>query len=240
MSFNQYHSYFTKENLDSYLKELAKEFRKKNGKKVPAEIILIGSAAILVNYGFRDSTTDIDAIIHASSAMKEAINLVGDRYQLPNNWLNSDFIRTSSYSPQLIEVSKYYRTYSNIVEIRTIDAQYLIAMKLKSGRKYKSDLSDIVGILKEHDMNNRTLFIEDIQKAVNKLYKSWDSLSHDAQNFIEDIMKDKKYNDIFEEIQNEENLNHEIIVNFDKKYPKALKESNLDDILSQLKKVKSD
>ena len=29
---------FTKENLDSYLKELAKEFRKKNGTKMPAEI----------------------------------------------------------------------------------------------------------------------------------------------------------------------------------------------------------
>lgn len=30
---------FTKDDLDSYLKELAKEFRKKNGTKVPAEII---------------------------------------------------------------------------------------------------------------------------------------------------------------------------------------------------------
>lgn len=30
--------YFTKENLDMYLKELAKEFRKLNGKTMPAEI----------------------------------------------------------------------------------------------------------------------------------------------------------------------------------------------------------
>ena len=36
---------FTKENLDTYLKELAKEFRKINGKSMPAEIILIGGAA---------------------------------------------------------------------------------------------------------------------------------------------------------------------------------------------------
>lgn len=34
----------TKENLDDYLKALAKEFRKKNGTKVPAEIILVGGA----------------------------------------------------------------------------------------------------------------------------------------------------------------------------------------------------
>ena len=30
----------TKENLDTYLKELAKQFRKLNGKSVPAEITL--------------------------------------------------------------------------------------------------------------------------------------------------------------------------------------------------------
>jgi hypothetical protein len=35
----------TRENLDEYLKELAKEFRKLNGTKMPAEIILIGGAA---------------------------------------------------------------------------------------------------------------------------------------------------------------------------------------------------
>ena len=37
---------FTKDNLDAYLKELAKEFRRQNGKLMPAEIILVGGAAI--------------------------------------------------------------------------------------------------------------------------------------------------------------------------------------------------
>ena len=37
---------FTRENLDQYLKELAKEFRKRTGKSVPAEIILIGGALV--------------------------------------------------------------------------------------------------------------------------------------------------------------------------------------------------
>jgi hypothetical protein len=83
---------FTKENLDAYLKEFGKEFRKLNGTKIPAEIILIGGAAILANYGFRDVTYDIDAVILASSAMKEAANSVGDRLGLPNGWLNMDSI----------------------------------------------------------------------------------------------------------------------------------------------------
>lgn len=56
---------------------------------MPAEIILVGGAAILANYGFRDTTTDVDAIIRASSLMKDAINHISDRFGLPNGWLNS-------------------------------------------------------------------------------------------------------------------------------------------------------
>lgn len=37
-------SVFTSDNLDEYLKEVAKEYRKMGGKFVPAEIILIGGA----------------------------------------------------------------------------------------------------------------------------------------------------------------------------------------------------
>ena len=68
---------FTKDNLDGYLKELSKEFRKMNGSKIPAEIILIGGASVLINYGFREMTYDMDAIIQALSSMKDAINHVG-------------------------------------------------------------------------------------------------------------------------------------------------------------------
>ena len=52
---------FTKENVDEYLKALAKEYRKRSGKAIPAEIILIGGASIVINYGFRDMTNDMDA-----------------------------------------------------------------------------------------------------------------------------------------------------------------------------------
>ena len=85
---------FTRENLDLYLKELAKEYRKLSGKAMPAEIILIGGAAILERYGFRDMTTDVDAIIRAASSMKEAANRVRDRFDLPVGWLNADFMQT--------------------------------------------------------------------------------------------------------------------------------------------------
>lgn len=128
---------FTKENPDTCLQKLAKEFRRLNGTKMPAEIVLIGGAAILVRYGFRDMTYDIDAIIHSSSAMKDAINTVGDELGLPNGWLNSDFARTKLYSPKLVQYSEYYKRFGHILDVRIISREYLVAMKLMSGRQYR-------------------------------------------------------------------------------------------------------
>ena len=88
---------FNKENLNTYLSELAKQYRKLCGKAVKAEIILVGGAAVLANYDFRDMTTDVDALIQATSSMKDAINIVGDKYNLPNGWLNADFRHTASF-----------------------------------------------------------------------------------------------------------------------------------------------
>lgn len=120
---------FTRENLDSYLMELAKEFRKKNGSRMAAEIILMGGASILINYGFREMTYDMDAIIKSSGAMRDAINTVGDRLGLPIGWLNIDFVHTNSYTPRLAEHSKYYKTFANILQIRTVSDEYSLLIK---------------------------------------------------------------------------------------------------------------
>ena len=113
-------SVFKKDNLDLYLKELAKEYKKLVGRNMPAEIILIGGAAVIENYGFRDMTTDIDAIISAASAMKDAINHIGDRFELPNGWLNSDFQKTGSYSSKLLQYSAFYRTFNQVLSVRVV------------------------------------------------------------------------------------------------------------------------
>ena len=78
----------TKANLDNYLKDLAKEYRKLAGKNMPAEIVLTGGAAVLAEYGFRELTYDVDAIIVAASAMKSAIARVSDKHNLPHALLN--------------------------------------------------------------------------------------------------------------------------------------------------------
>ena len=226
---------FTKENLDTYLKELAKEFRRINGKSMPAEIVLVGGAAILTNYGFRDMTTDIDAVIHATSSMKDAINHVGDKFDLPNGWLNADFMHTGSYSPKLDEFSVYYKSFYGVLSVRTIAAEYLIAMKLRSGRKYKNDLSDVIGILSEHEKKDMPITFEKIDTAVKNLYGGWNSFPEDSKPFIEDALKNGDFENVYASVKNDEIESKDILIDFEKDYPKVAKESNINDILKTLK-----
>ena len=82
---------FTKDNIDNFLRELGKEYRKLSKQGQNVELIIVGGVAAIVNYDFRETTTDIDALFHANSIFKEAIRNVGDKYGLPDGWLNSDF-----------------------------------------------------------------------------------------------------------------------------------------------------
>ena len=230
---------FTKENLDTFLKEMGKEYRRLNGKSMPAEIVLIGGAAILVNYGFRDMTTDVDAVIHGVSAMKDAINIVGDRHRLPNGWLNADFMKTGSYSPKLLQYSVRYREFSNVLTVRTVSAEYLIAMKLRAGRKYKNDLSDVIGILAEHEQRGDPITMERIDTAVCNLYGGWEEIPADSVSFIRDTMAHGEFEKAYESVRAGERQAKEILLQFQEDYPGVTNTDNVDNILTQLKKRKS-
>lgn len=227
---------FTRENLNTYLKELAKEFKKLNGKKMPAEIVLIGGAAILANYGFREATYDIDAIVLASSAMKEAINHVGDKLGLPNGWLNTDFKKTNSFSDKLLEISVYYKTFSNIITVRTVAAEYLIAMKLMSGRQYKYDLSDVAGILWEHQKSGNPISRDAIDKAIITLYGEAAILPDVSQKTIGDAFTSGDYEKAYREIREGEKQAKDILLDFDKAHPGELKGENINAILERAKR----
>ena len=179
-------------------------------------------------------TTDIDAVIHAASSMKDAINYVGDKFNLPNGWLNSDFMHTGSYSPKLDEFSLYYKSFYGVLSVRTISAEYLIAMKLRSGRKYKNDLSDVIGILAEHEKRGTPITLEKIDTAVVNLYGGWNDFPEDSKPFIEDALKNGNLENIYASVKNGEIESKDILIGFEKDYPKVAKESNINDILKSL------
>jgi len=222
---------FTKDNLELYLKEVAKEYRKRCGGQT-MEMILVGGASVLVNYGFRESTYDIDAEYLSDSALKEAINLVGDRFGLPAGWLNTDFKKTASYSPLIRECSAYYKTFSGVLEIRTIRAEYLVAMKLVSGRRYKKDLSDVVGILYEQQRAGNPLNAQMIDTAVKRLYGGWDRVDPFAKELLEKALNHPDLEALFLEQSEDETVARAALTEIDQKYPRAVREDNADEIIA--------
>lgn len=230
---------FTRENLEQYLKELSKEFRKLNGKGMPADIILIGGASVVINYGFRDMTYDMDAVINAASSMKDAISIVGDKYGLPDGWLNTDFMKTTSYTPKIVQYSKYYRTYSNVVTFRTVTGEYLLAMKLMAGRQYKYDLSDVIGILWEHEKKQNPISLQQIKSAAENLYGSYEKIPENSRMFIEKAVCEHEYESMYQRVRQMEAENKDILLQFQDVYPDTVNSDNINDIIAAIRKKKS-
>lgn len=228
---------FTKENLEYYLKELAKEFRKR-GHGISAEMVLVGGAALLLHYGFRASSYDIDAAYAAPSVMKEAINAVGDRLGLPVGWVNDDFKRTVSYTPKIVQYSEYYKTFSGVLIVRTVRAEYLVAMKLMSGRKYKKDISDIAGILFEQQAVGKPLTREMIDRALCDLYGSRDGVSPYAAEMLDKILTCEDLGILFAELGAEEADAKDILAEAEQKYPGMIREDNADAVIAAALKKK--
>lgn len=222
---------FTKENLDRYLNELSKEYKKLGGRKVPVDIVLIGGAAVIESYGFRDMTTDVDAIVPTASIMKEAIGRVGSRFGLPEDWLNADFVMTDSFSPRLYAHSVHYRTFSQVLHVRMVTGEYLIAMKLRAGRQYKNDLSDIVGILAEHEQKGAPIDFEMIDRAVSELYGGWERFPEHSLSFIRSILEAGNYAGIYKGIRESETDAQSVVLELEESCQGDIREERIDAIL---------
>jgi len=224
----------SREKLLEYLKELGKEFRKLHKKRAEAEIILIGGASIVINYDFRDMTTDADALIYTDVAMKDAINRVRDKFNLPHDWLNEDFKNTKSYTEKIRGVSVHYKTFSNVLNIRTIAAEHLIAIKAMSGRQYKFDLSDIVGILWEHEKRGSSIVKESVEKAIFELYGQ-QPLPNVSTQLLRDVFNNQDYKRIYLEARKKEKQVRDILLHFKQENPNLLTEDNIESIIEQAK-----
>ena len=196
------------------------------------ELILIGGASILVNYEFRNSTSDVDCIDVNNILMNDAIIKVSEKYDLPTDWINTDFKITKSYSDKLINYSTYYKTFGNgTLEIRTIKDEYLIAMKLVSGRKYKNDISDIVGIISEIK-KERDISLSEIEKAVIDLYGDMSKVDSFAYSLLKDCLNNNLVN--YEEIKKIEKQNKDNLLELDGDI-RFLNDDNINYILEKLK-----
>ncbi len=239
MQYEDGKNFIRKENAYEILKAFAKEYRRRNA-NAPAEIIIVGGGSILLNYGFRDFTQDLDVMIHSISGFKDIVYKIADDYHLPNDWMNTDFMKTSSFSEKLRQVSTPYCSFNHgSLEIRTVRDEYLIAMKMMSARGYRNDRSDIIGILLYAWKDTRHITFGQIEKALDILYEN-----HRSTIKSELLQAVKTYTDMdmntlsaayAEEKVSEDKTREEILV-IDKEYPGAVTEASVDSIVASIRK----
>lgn len=73
----------SKESIDVYLDKLADKILEKFGPEASIEIVVVGGAAIAINYTFRESTMDIDTFSRASAYLDDLVADVAKECSLP-------------------------------------------------------------------------------------------------------------------------------------------------------------
>ena len=240
--FSSEKTLITKENAYPILKAFAKEYKKQNGTSVPVELVIVGGGSILLNYGFREVTQDLDIMVQSMSLVKNVSYRIADLYNLPDNWLNTDFMHTASYSDKLREVSKHFCSFNNgSLEFRTVNGEYLIAMKMVSAREYRNDISDVVGILIYMKNESEDFSMDRINHAIDFLYgKRENVIKEEVYNKVKEYAKwsvaelEKEYHVL---TQMEKQTKQELI-DINEKYQGVVKEESIDKVIEGLRRRK--
>ncbi len=188
--------------LEKYLLQLSEFLKNQNTKY---EIILVGGGAILLNHNFRKQTQDVDIIGIQDDVFQKAINDVADKYNIDKEWMNYDFMKTSSYSKVLEKENLLYKNYSNTLTVKTISDDIIVTMKLKAYREYRTDRSDIIEIIHE----NPKITYKQIENDCIKLYGNTNAISKKAWDFLDKVLLNKI--DFYENMQSELEANKKII-----------------------------
>lgn len=119
----------SKDNIDVYLDKLADKILEKFGPEASIDIVVVGGAAIAINYTFRESTMDIDTFSRASAYLDELVADVAKECSLPTDWMNHNVMVTGSFTPAIAQYAKHYKTFKGVLKVFTADALTLICMK---------------------------------------------------------------------------------------------------------------
>ena len=99
---------------------------------------------------------------------------------------------------------------------------------------YKSDLSDVLGILAEHEKRGVPITMEQIHKAASDLYGDWSSLPERSQAFIKNVMENGQFEQLYEQTLQCEQETKELLIQFGQNYPGTTTKDNMDGIAESL------
>jgi hypothetical protein len=150
------------------------------------EVSLYGGAVFTLVYGSRDSTKDVDAVVHPSQAARRLAERVAKELELPEDWLN-DHVRLF-----LAEKEDKRRLkgdeFGPGLRVSVPTAAYLLALKLRAFRSplpgYPGDYEDIRFLL--HKMELRDL---EAVEAIFERFFPHDALTDVQRKAVRQLLK---------------------------------------------------
>src|ERR1700730_12639117 len=172
----------SKEELQKAFTRLGEILR---DQRVIGEIAVFGGAAIVLGFGFREGTKDVDALVlEAHGQVMRAPHRLGKELNLPPNWLNE---QATVYLSKRRDF-KWFRTYPSEgrfgLRVLMASPQYMLAMKLLAFRAFSDDVQDIVGLARRLHRTSA----EDLIQLVRHYYPD-EEISSEKLTQIQDLVR---------------------------------------------------
>ncbi|GEM_PF-2833981 len=159
-----------KENLDHIFNLLSEKYAELGGTE-RVSLMLVGGAAIITRFLYRVSTLDIDALFPKTGPFLRAAEEIGKAENLPEDWINDEFVGTPSFSAKLADKMTLYKSFSDgLLNVYSLPDPYLIAMKMRSNRPTSGDLDDVIHMVAELSHLGNPVSFEQVERAHKDLY----------------------------------------------------------------------
>lgn len=126
---------FDRDSVRHALEALNEELQRR---RVRADIHLVGEAAMLLAYGERPATRDLDGVWEPDTPVREAAWAVARRLGLPKNWLSNQarvYLSSRATTGRVVFHGSHLR-------VMVASAEHLLAMKVMASRP-ANDADDI-------------------------------------------------------------------------------------------------
>jgi len=111
-------------------------------------------------------------------------------------------------------------------------------MKLIAGRKYKNDLSDIVGVLMEYEEQQRPISLNQINQSLLTLYGRAELPDTDLMHWLVQLIHNGSYRKVYDLVRREEANNQSIVIEAIEQGSKVFSESDVDAVLALIRERK--
>ena len=111
-------------------------------------------------------------------------------------------------------------------------------MKLIAGRKYKNDLSDIVGVLMEYEEQQRPISLDQINLSLLTLYGRTELPDTDLMHWLVQLIHNGSYRKVYDLVRREEANNQSMVIEAIEQGSKVFSESDVDAVLALIRERK--